>query len=695
MLRFCTLLAGILVLACVSLFAQPDPNDIQIARDSLGVPHIYAPTDAGVAYGLAWAHAEDDFATIQQQLLIVRSRSAEVLGKESAPADLVVAMLGLRDLVTAEKYQTQLSPAFRQVLEGYCAGLNRYAAMHPEEVELKGLFPVTGRDLVAGYLLGLGLLTNTANVVGSLLDGSIAEQDLPVSTGSNAIAVAPHRTEGGGTFLAINSHQPLEGLFSWYEAHLISEEGTNVLGATFPGGASIFLGANAHLGWAHTVNHADFNDVYQLRLNEAGDAYRFGEQWLPLQRQKAKIKVRLWGFLKVPVTRSYYPTRFGPAFRNDSGVFALSFAARHAIRASEQWWRMNKARNLAEFQAALRMQGITGTNIIYADREGNILYLGNASVPPRDPAVDWQEVLPGDSTLLWGEDLVPIEQQALYLNPESGYLFNTNNTPFHATAEGYNLDPEAVSASLGYRGGDNNRSMRLAHLLAMEDTLSWATFKRIKYDRCYPEPLHAFAVANLELLLQLDPTQHPELAEAIALLNQWDRCTQVQSQAAGLFVLSTNFLYQQLGAAGRMIEGERIRLTEEEALAAIGRAQAHLVEHFGQIDVPWGTVQRHRRGEVDLPVGGGPDILAASYGAILPDGRIRVTHGDTYIQLVRWNAEGQVYLESINAYGASARPGSAHHTDQMPLYVEQRTRNMTLDWETVRAQAVRVYQPGQ
>ena len=29
------------------------------------MPHIYAKTDREVAYGLAWAHAEDDFKTIQ------------------------------------------------------------------------------------------------------------------------------------------------------------------------------------------------------------------------------------------------------------------------------------------------------------------------------------------------------------------------------------------------------------------------------------------------------------------------------------------------------------------------------------------------------------------------------------------------------------------------------------------------------
>ncbi|MCY7328556.1 MAG: penicillin acylase family protein, partial [Saprospiraceae bacterium] len=35
--------------------SQIKPASIDIVRDSFGVPHIFAKTDAEVAYGLAWA----------------------------------------------------------------------------------------------------------------------------------------------------------------------------------------------------------------------------------------------------------------------------------------------------------------------------------------------------------------------------------------------------------------------------------------------------------------------------------------------------------------------------------------------------------------------------------------------------------------------------------------------------------------
>jgi acyl-homoserine-lactone acylase len=47
-------------------YSQINPERIDIVRDQYGIPHIFGKTDAEVAYGLAWANAEDDFNTIQE-----------------------------------------------------------------------------------------------------------------------------------------------------------------------------------------------------------------------------------------------------------------------------------------------------------------------------------------------------------------------------------------------------------------------------------------------------------------------------------------------------------------------------------------------------------------------------------------------------------------------------------------------------
>ena len=60
--------------------------EVVIHRDKWGVPHIYGSTDEDVAYGLAFAHAEDDFDTIFEILLASRGISASIKA-DDAPAD--------------------------------------------------------------------------------------------------------------------------------------------------------------------------------------------------------------------------------------------------------------------------------------------------------------------------------------------------------------------------------------------------------------------------------------------------------------------------------------------------------------------------------------------------------------------------------------------------------------------------------
>ena len=50
--------------------------DVRILRDDFGVPHVFGKTDADAAFGLAYAHAEDDFVTIQDVLFGVRGMAA-------------------------------------------------------------------------------------------------------------------------------------------------------------------------------------------------------------------------------------------------------------------------------------------------------------------------------------------------------------------------------------------------------------------------------------------------------------------------------------------------------------------------------------------------------------------------------------------------------------------------------------------
>ena len=91
-----------LVFISFNLLAQVDTDNIDIVRDKWGVPHIYGKTDKEAAYGLAWAHAEDDFETIQKTFLPAKGMLGSLEGMSGAVLDYAVELLKSREVANRE-----------------------------------------------------------------------------------------------------------------------------------------------------------------------------------------------------------------------------------------------------------------------------------------------------------------------------------------------------------------------------------------------------------------------------------------------------------------------------------------------------------------------------------------------------------------------------------------------------------------
>src|SRR5687768_2151062 len=165
-------LLAILVVVPLFSHAQINPSRIKIARDSFGVPHIFAPTDAEVAYGLAWAHAEDDFSTLQLVMLSGKAMLGTALGKKGAEADYVVQLLRCRELV--EEQWSSLSPDFVALIKGYVQGLNDYAKKHPKQVVYKNAFPFNERDYLAATVFSLSIFCGVDHALTNILGEQVA-----------------------------------------------------------------------------------------------------------------------------------------------------------------------------------------------------------------------------------------------------------------------------------------------------------------------------------------------------------------------------------------------------------------------------------------------------------------------------------------------------------------------------------------
>jgi acyl-homoserine-lactone acylase len=120
----------------------------------------------------------------------------------------------------------------------------------------------------------------------------------------------------------------------------------------------------------------------------------------------------------------------------------------------------------------------------------------------------------------------------------------------------------------------------------------------------------------------------------------------------------------------------------------------YMITHFKRINLTLGEIQKLVRGEDARPGWGLPDVLAASYTEPYKNGMRKIVSGDAYICFVRYPKNGLPIIESVNTFGASSRVGSPHYKDQMPMFLNQQTKKMTLDKQAVLKSAERIYSPG-
>jgi acyl-homoserine-lactone acylase len=131
----------------------------------------------------------------------------------------------------------------------------------------------------------------------------------------------------------------------------------------------------------------------------------------------------------------------------------------------------------------------------------------------------------------------------------------------------------------------------------------------------------------------------------------------------------------------------------EELRESFRYINEYQLKHFGRTGVPLGELQRHRRGTKDLPAWGLPDVLSAMYSSPEKDGRFRVVAGESYIEMVRFPKNSLPVIESINCYGSSSKPESRHYNDQMEIFLQQKTRSISIDKQTNLNTASRIYSP--
>ena len=507
--------------------------------------------------------------------------------------------------------------------------------------------------------------------------------------GSNGIALNSNKTSDGSVFLDVNSHQMLEGIMSWYEAHLVSEEGMNIYGGLLQGGVTVFHGANENLGWAHTDNYVDLIDRYQLQINPHNHhQYLFDGKWENFEESKIKLKVKIAGVI-IPISKMGYWTKYGPTFKTKRGMFSIRLAAIMDVRGAEEWYWMNKAQNFTQFKKALDMQAIPCFNIIYADRFDTIYHLSNAMVPIRDPQYNWTGTLPGNTSKTLWTKLHPLIDLPQTLNPNCGYIFNTNNSPFDVTC---NKSIQHCDSTMCFDEIINNRSSRFHELIEQKEKFSYDDFLKLKFDITYPDTVLPIFNIPVQEIFKMKPEDYPEFSNELKLIQAWDKKADTNSIAAS-WVLLTGYYLQQMAKQSNKIYRTDYNYKNNCYQNALVDAKKHLLKYFGTTEVTLGQLQRHIRGNKNIAVGGMPDVIAAMYCLPTKDGKFTSFAGDSFIELVKFAKDG-THIETINAFGSSNDPTREHYNDQMEMFVKQKTKQVSLDKATIFKEAEKVYHPG-
>jgi len=524
----------------------------------------------------------------------------------------------------------------------------------------------------------------------SLDDGGEATSaDAFGTAGSNAWAISPARSATGHALLLGNSHFPWGGVYTWYEANLITPE-INAYGAGLVGMPLLNIAFNDNLGWTHTVNTYDGADLFELTLEGAGYLYDGGVREFDTRIDTLLVKLASGEIEERTLTirHSVHGPVVGEA---EDRALALRVAGLDAPYLGRQLWSMITATNMKEFEAAMSMLQLPMMTTMYADRDGHILHIFNGRIPIRanGDAAYWRGTVPGNtSETLWTE-CHPYEDLPKVLDPESGWLQNTNDPPWTTTLP-FALDPEDYPPYMAPRAPMHFRAQQSSRMLLDDGSITFQELVTYKHSTRME-----LADRLLDDLIAATRTQGGEEAqEGADVLEAWDRNADVDSRGALLFLAWVEEIYRQTGGnpfadpwdptdplgTPRGLRDPGLAVAALEGVAKEVRAR------FGAMDVAFGDVHRIRRDGEDLPSNGYRSPVGtfrAGWHAPAPDGRFELVGGDTFVLLAEFGSPVQAMTALV--YGNASQPGSPHRTDQLKLFSEKRLKPVWRTREEVEA----------
>jgi acyl-homoserine lactone acylase PvdQ len=699
---------------------EQQAQNVTIIRDDWGIPHVYGKSDADAVFGMIYAQAEDDFNRVETNFINGMGRLAEAEGEDQVYRDLRMKLFVDSDSMKA-KYQS--SPEWlKTLMNAWADGLNYYLYKHPRVkprviqhfepwMALTFTEGSIGADIEQVNLRNLqafyGPQAGDSVAAAPASDGEGDGEQEP--SGSNGFAIAPSNTLSHHAILWINPHT---SFFFRAEVQVASDSGLDAYGAVTWGQFFVYQGFNSRVGWMHTSSGVDAIDEYAEAVTKrgAGYVYRYGKEERPVITSVITVPYKTSSGMEEK-TFTVYRTHHGPIVRAENGKWISVRLMQEPVKALIQSFTRTKARSYQEFRQTMELHTNSSNNTVFADADGDIAYFHANFIPRRDPRFDWTKPVDGSNPATEWKGVLSIDETPGLLNPASGWLYNTNNSPW--SAAGPSSPKQKDFPAYVESGTENARALHAIRVLSNKKDFTPASVIAAAFDPY----LTAFEVLlpGLRKAYDQTPASNPlkaKLSEQIDSLRHWDLKWGVSSVPTSLAVFWGDALSRAVGPdarkAGMPVDTFIVRrATAQQELEALAAASDKLQQDFGSWKTPWGEINRFQRltGDIVQPFNdSGPSIpvefTSARWGSLASFGARAYpntkkwygTSGNSYLAVVEFG--DSVRARAVTAGGESGDPRSPHFDDQAVRYSTGDLRDVYFYRSQLQGHIEREYHPG-
>ena len=704
---------------------EREAGSVTIIRDDWGIAHIYGRTDADAVFGMEYAQAEDDFNRIETNYINAMGRLAETEGESRIYLDLRMKLF--IDPVALQA-QYAASPAWlKTLMDSFADGLNFYLYKHPEVKPrvIKHFEPWMALSFTEGSIGGDIERVNLAQLEAfyskspviqarndtpsSIETAYIHDSDPPEPTGSNGVAIAPSNTANHHALLLINPHT---SFFFRSELQMFSDQGLDAYGAVTWGQFFIYQGFNEHTGWMHTSSGVDAVDEYLETVEKKGDGfcYKYGTEERPLVSRQITVPYKTSTGMAEKKFTVYFSQR-GPIIRNDNGKWVSIRLMNEPVKALTQSYIRTKTKDYKSFRKTLELKANSSNNTIFADSNGDIAYFHGNFIPRRDTRFDYTKPVDGSNPATDWKGLLTVHELPQLLNPQSGWLYNSNNWPWSGAGES-SLRKQDYPVYVE-TGTETARGLHAVRVLKDKKDFTLDSLITAAYDSYLPwfeKPIPALIKAWDDAPAS-DPLK-AKLAGQIAALRTWDYRWGVDSIPTSLAVFWGEDVRRHAIDDARKagISAEEYigtRTPPHQLLQSLAAASDRLTADFGSWKTPWGEINRFQRltGDIVQPFNdAGPSIPVgftsslwgslASFGARPYPGTKKWygMSGNSFVAVVEFGEK--VRAKAVTAGGESGNPSSPHFNDQAKRYSTGDLRDVYFYRSDLKKHIEREYHPG-